>query len=341
MNLSTRSSVEPIDPQEVPLWMSDTITYQYFQVATVTLLVYDALLTMKKEVNALALAISYPCNYVLRQAKHFWRMPRNTVDFVYFANRYIGIFGASVYLLGNFSAWTRIVADCITIGMLDYILMIRVLALYSQDMRLSICLKTLLALEIALKFGLSLYITWTSHVTVGALAKDMMVCGHDFSPPWQLGIVDWLVPMVYGIVLFVLALYKATEYWRMSAGFKGFPLVKVVIRDQSVYFMFVIACSIFNIMQFKLRVSDNFLSNLLTFLGNPALLCVLGSRMLFNLKETAERGENQGTSLRVPSRTVSQMDFAETGIPQRFDPSSPFLSLSLILTHREFDTIDI
>ena len=31
-------------------------------------------------------------------------------------------------------------------------------------------------------------------------------------------------------------------------------------------------------------------------LGNPSLLCILGSRMFFNLKEAAERGVNVGTN---------------------------------------------
>lgn len=35
----------------------------------------------------------------------------------------------------------------------------------------------------------------------------------------------------------VLAIYKATEYWKVSAGFKGFILVRILIRDQVVYFM--------------------------------------------------------------------------------------------------------
>lgn len=43
--------------------------------------------------------------------------------------------------------------------------------------------------------------------------------------------------MVYGIILMGLALYKAAEYWRMSAGFKGFALVKVLIKDQVLYFI--------------------------------------------------------------------------------------------------------
>lgn len=35
----------------------------------------------------------------------------------------------------------------------------------------------------------------------------------------------------------ILAVYKANEFWRMSAGFKGFALVKVLIEDQVIYFV--------------------------------------------------------------------------------------------------------
>ena len=46
-----------------------------------------------------------------------------------------------------------------------------------------------------------------------------------------------IIPMVHGTILMVLALYKAAEYWKISAGFKGFTLVKILIRDQAIYFM--------------------------------------------------------------------------------------------------------
>lgn len=42
--------------------------------------------------------------------------------------------------------------------------------------------------------------------------------------------------MVYGAIIMVLALYKAAEFWKLSSGFKGFYLVKVVIIDQAIYF---------------------------------------------------------------------------------------------------------
>ena len=43
--------------------------------------------------------------------------------------------------------------------------------------------------------------------------------------------------MIYGLILMVLVLYKSAEYWKMSAGFKGFKLVKVLVRDQAMYFV--------------------------------------------------------------------------------------------------------
>ena len=40
--LSARSTVEPIDPSEVPLWVKEIFIEQCFQVAISGLLVYDA-----------------------------------------------------------------------------------------------------------------------------------------------------------------------------------------------------------------------------------------------------------------------------------------------------------
>ena len=84
-------------------------------------------------------------------------------------------------------------------------------------------------------------------------------------------------------------------------------------------FISVVSCCVINIVQFKVVSSNAFLSNVLATLGNPALLTILGNRMLFNLQEAAELGVNQGTNVRVPSRTMSNMDFAGPEDPQRCD----------------------
>ena len=79
----------------------------------------------------------------------------------------------------------------------------------------------------------------------------------------------------------------------------------------------VVACCIINIIDFRIWVSSVFVSDVLNALGNPALLTILGSRMLFNLKVAAELGVNGGTNVRVTSRGLSVIDFAEPENPQR------------------------
>ena len=86
-------------------------------------------------------------------------------------------------------------------------------------------------------------------------------------------------------------------------------------------FLSVVGCCVLNIIEFKLTFSSAFVTDVLNALGNPALLSILGSRMMFNLKEAAELGINEGTNVRVASRTMSAIDFAEPGNPQpqRYD----------------------
>ncbi|KAL5480257.1 hypothetical protein ACEPAI_1527 [Sanghuangporus weigelae] len=319
MVLSPRTDVEPVDPSLVVSFISVINLDMYIQAATVTVLIYDAIITMDKE------------------ARYFWRIPRKTVNFVYFVNRYIGIFAAvsalysrsiqipdswdSVFALKQVAGiainWIRNIADWAIIVLMDYILMIRVLALFSQDIILSIILKMLLVLEAAFKFGLDIYLTSLSHVVIGEFAKKLTFCGEDGLPPWQWTMVNWIIPIVYGSVLMILALYKAADYWKVSAGFKHFTLVKVLLRDQVLYFALAISCSVINIITNRVIFSSPSLGAVLNSLGNPTFLSLLGSRMLFNLKEAGERGQNEGTSYTISSRTISAIDFVDPGDHQR------------------------
>ncbi|EJC99480.1 uncharacterized protein FOMMEDRAFT_160538 [Fomitiporia mediterranea MF3/22] len=142
--------------------------------------------------------------------------------------------------------------------------MIRVLALYSRPKFLSTCLMTLFGLEAAAKFGIFIYGTWVQH-----------------------SIVDWTIPMVYGLILMLLAVYRAAEFWKMEAGLKGLELVKVLIRDQMIYFLLI----------------------LLQRVGSLSFLSILGSRLFFHMKEAGKLGVNEGTSYRM--KTLSNMEFEQ------------------------------
>ncbi|OCB87161.1 hypothetical protein A7U60_g5676 [Sanghuangporus baumii] len=359
-DLLSRGEPTPVDPTQVPLWISGVTVSQYFQVATVSVLGYDlgkVFLGTRLE----CLTLDSGLRSVLCAQK---RIPRKAVDFVYFANRFVGIFGAIAFLYGDYhpgistdragtlteptqqialiarilqsvsdkALGVKLIANetyvrsfchmdkeyrpqditCTHLpNEIEDILMIRVLALYCRAKSISICLNILFVMSASSKLGIIIYGLHSQQNAVFSLGNYGTVCGVNKTPSWKLGMFDWLIPMVYGAVLMIFALYKAAEYWRVSAGFKGFTLVKVLIKDQVLYFMLIILCSMFAILGFKLVIPNVILADILSSLGNPSFLSLLGSRMLINLKEAGERGQNEGTNYKIPSMTLSDIDFAE------------------------------
>lgn len=76
----------------------------------------------------------------------------------------------------------------------------------------------------------------------------------------------------------------------------------------------VLACSIFNVIQDRILAPNYYVVVLLQAIGNPSFLCVLGSRLLVNLREAGELGLNEGTNYRLSTRSVSGMEFADRNV---------------------------
>ncbi|KAH8109172.1 hypothetical protein DFH11DRAFT_1861689 [Phellopilus nigrolimitatus] len=257
-----------------------------------------------------------------KEIKYFWSCPRSFVSLIYFTNRYIGLLGAISFIvfetlqanetLRLSAFWIQSLADWMTILLIDYILLMRVLALYHQDKKLSACLRTLFGLEAAFAMGILIYGNIYQEIDVGELAKGVTACGQNVYPPKVWASLSWAAPMLYGVILMALALYKAAEYWREMAGFSQFNLVKVLIQDQAIYFIMhshrVILCSVVQIMSIQLDIKNIVLSDFLNILGSPSLLCVFGSHLLVHLKEAGERGANGGTSYKL--KTISSIGFS-------------------------------
>lgn len=55
------------------------------------------------------------------------------------------------------------------------------------------------------------------------------------------------------------------------------------------------------------------LASVLEALGSPTLLCVLGNRMFFNLKEAAEHGVNVGTNWAFYSHSAIRFENGQNG----------------------------
>ena len=130
------------------------------------------------------------------------------------------------------------------------------------------------------------------------------------------------IPLAYGSLLLILALYKAREFWKLN-GFSGSRLVLVLIRVQALYYFMCVstAFSLSKLIAFNsalfcllakllndLAGSSLIVSALLSGLGSPTLLSVTGSRMFFNLKEAAEHGINVGTNWSSYSHSAIRFD---------------------------------
>ena len=70
----------------------------------------------------------------------------------------------------------------------------------------------------------------------------------------------------------------------------------------------VILVSVFEIIANFTAESNALFAYILDALANPALLSILGARLLFNMKEAGAKGLNEGTSCGSKS-TISDIDF--------------------------------
>ncbi|KAI5117205.1 hypothetical protein M0805_005175 [Coniferiporia weirii] len=286
--LSPQYSGEPLDLSYI-VSLNRNVTC--LQIAIATILCYDTITTFDKEV------------------KYFWSSPRKTSSIVYFLNRYIAIFAILTNMISKLSSWAGFIGGWINIVLLDYILLLRVLALWSGAKKLAVFLKAFFAMQSAFMLGIGIYNNELEGTTVGSEKGFAFCFGKDGSPPLYESLY-WAAPLAFELLLMILALYKAAEFWRETAGFDGFSLVNMLIQDQALYFVFVMICGIMNVALVWVA-QHGFPSAAIDIveavLTSTSVLCILGCRLLVHLHEAGERGDNEGTSYRI--RTISSVKF--------------------------------
>ncbi|KAI5117041.1 hypothetical protein M0805_000116 [Coniferiporia weirii] len=234
----------------------------FARVSATTLLAYDIVITMDKEV------------------KYFWKTPFTPISFLYFLNRYLGLLEA----LLDIRCWIGILA-------IDAILLIRVIALYERSQKLTVCLSSLFVAEAAamLWFTVRIRLDISIGISIGNPLSgigDVTGCGVTLDIPQLMAVLYWIPPTVFELILLVLSVRKGAEFWRVTAGLKGFKLMHVLIRDQVVYFALVLACSVANVI---LIYVDERVAIAGAIFTNVTAPCILGSRILINLREAPRR----------------------------------------------------
>ncbi|KAL5514184.1 hypothetical protein ACEPAG_2272 [Sanghuangporus baumii] len=307
-SLLSRGGAEPLDLSDAQLLISEGTFDEYFDVAFMTLLVYHTFISMNKEVCEFRVSISFSSLSISGQVKYFWLNPRSSVSLVFFLNRFLGLLASVSTLVCKVTAWIFLISNSAIFILIDYILAIRVIAIYDQDRRLNICLKTLLGIEAVAGLSLLIYSELRQQPTAAQIPGLTPVCAVFSDPPLAVVIISALAPLLYGLILLILALYKAAEYWRLSARFTDFRLVRVVVQDQVLYYGAVIFICVLKIVNLPLTDSSPLVSEILYVASNTIFLCVLGGQLLVNLKEEGENGVSDGTS-----RTISEIEFSFQG----------------------------
>ncbi|EJC97724.1 uncharacterized protein FOMMEDRAFT_171506 [Fomitiporia mediterranea MF3/22] len=228
-----------------------------------------------------------------KEIKYFWTTRCTTATFIFFANRFFAVLGAVSRIICNgfketlercFSSfWIGTISTWLTTVLIDYILLMRVVALYNQDRRLETWLKVILISQAAATLGVLVYYTYLENVTVRSLATGVTICGLSIRPPYELVIV-WVLPIANGFLLLCLAVYKAVDIQKHTT-FKGLQLVKVIVQGQAIYYCFFIAVGA---LRMGFLITNNPQTAIILFgIGSPELLCILGDQLLINLKEAA------------------------------------------------------
>jgi len=200
------------------------------------------------------------------------------------------------------------IIDVIPIICVDYILLLRVQALYSRGKAVSIILFSAFGIEAIAALVFAIQGDSIEDPKAIGIAPGLIQCSINLRPIVE-GPLSWSIPLAYGALLLALALYKAAAIWKEVAGLKGVSLVKVLIRDQVWYYLAVIFVSFVNIAADVFDLSF-VASAVFDVAGNPPFLSILGAHLLFNMKEAGEKGLNQGTSCPTPTSTVSEINFA-------------------------------
>ena len=174
-------------------------------------------------------------------------------------------------------------------------------------------------------------------VAVGGVDKYVF-CGTDADVSPAIQMISWVSVLTYESILLFLALYQSTIIYKEAGWkFKSTELVTVLVKDQMLYFIAyvplfstfffkkkkkanqrifqyvnsfrVMVPAITNIINFWLLPTQDAAMIVINILASPTIPCIVGSMLMFHLKEAAQRGVNGGTNISINVAAESTMVF--------------------------------
>ncbi|KAL5522956.1 hypothetical protein ACEPAF_1223 [Sanghuangporus sanghuang] len=203
-----------------------------------------------------------------------------------------------------FQQWTGWIA----VLLVEIILIIRVNTLYERSRTSTLVLSTIFFAQAALMA--TVLIKWDL-ISILVFFDDIHACGSQLAPPYWISFF-WLPPIIMDFILLVLTLRKSLALRRITPGksWSELRLHRTLVRDQALYFVGIFICSLANMGFFT--IYPKILCAALGFaLGFP---CVMGSRILLNLREIAREEMRCGLST---SKVFTSIQFAEQTLRQQ------------------------
>jgi len=275
---------------------------RYTRVSPMALIIYDILLTMDREIL------------------YFWRKSFSVVQVIYFLNRYFGLFLVVVEVgdslipistthLCNFSFQFEVYTALVAYLLAQAVMCIRVHALYSRSKFIFAFLLVLYIMQGAAMLGVEIAFD-LSITIIGIPALTACDTTTGTTPFWIFA--NWIPPIFFELILLSLTLYKAYEYYHMSSAPDARPqsdLMRVFVRDQICYFIAIVLAGTVTMFFQADPAESNLINIALNF--TLAVPCIIGSRLLLNLKEVGEKKVYAGSRrLDITDPEFSTVEFA-------------------------------
>lgn len=178
----------------------------------------------------------------------------------------------------KWTSWPTI----LSLGAVDIMLVIRVLAIYGYKKKIIWLLSTLYAVTLIpwITLAILLLTKTTSTPSEGTLFTGCL----DSAPSYFFA--AWIPPAFFESVLIYLTLYQTFQYEKVN------PTLRVVARDSIIYFVIIFAMLLANI--FIARFGKGFLGALL-IVPCSVTACIAVARMTMNMRTIAPEVTEQST----------------------------------------------
>ncbi|KAF9054628.1 hypothetical protein BJ165DRAFT_1440164 [Panaeolus papilionaceus] len=307
---------------EVVKIINGLISSKYATVASMTLLLWDMLLTLDLEV------------------RRVWRVKRSLGTTLFLLNRYLvpPLFILDIYaqfmwdpsmkFCKNYEIASTIL-QLVSVSIVESVLVLRTHALY-QSMLLLLILTTLCFISIAnmlVMFLLVIRLETISSASLIGVRGCLSGCTNPVCQPLLIGF--WVPYLFFETLVFVLTVWRSYTSFlafkrRRPSGFRT-TFIEIIVRDGLVYYVVIMAVSIVN---FLIWIIDPFASYLAVGLMK-SLQATICSRLLLNIRGMLEAqgtpsmisdsGLTHDSSIAVGHSTFELGDMRERGNTQGLD----------------------